>query len=313
MFLEPLSRPVFDNASWQVKKQPFISVTQVSPHTSRARAPGSSKDPGYRLSAATGLHQGDREHQQDQVILLAHPEVTGCVMGVVADGMGGRMGGRKASDQVVLTARQLFERYLPGTDSPEELLREIAQQAHALIKLTAVTTEQQPHSTIAAFVINPGGGCVWIHSGDSRIYHFRDHALVNRTLDHSWVQTLVDQGKLTEQEASAHPQSNVLISCLGTEQDPKLDLFHIPQLQIGDCLLACSDGLWHYFSTEELALVVSSMPAREASQLLASKARRRAMGMGDNLSLAIVQIGRLRPDKKMVGSGFTPLQPANGG
>ena len=55
-------------------------------------------DKGYRLSAATGLHKGDREYQQDQVGLFAHPRIAGCVMGVVADGMGGRTGGRKASD-----------------------------------------------------------------------------------------------------------------------------------------------------------------------------------------------------------------------
>ena len=55
-------------------------------------------DKGYRLSAATGLHKGDRDYQQDQVALLTHARATGCVLGVVADGMGGRTGGRKAAD-----------------------------------------------------------------------------------------------------------------------------------------------------------------------------------------------------------------------
>ena len=55
---------------------------------------------GYRLTAATGIHKGDRAYQQDQVALLSHPRAPGCVLGVVADGMGGRSGGRKASDQV---------------------------------------------------------------------------------------------------------------------------------------------------------------------------------------------------------------------
>lgn len=61
----------------------------------------------YRIQAATGIHRGDREYQQDQVLLMAHPYAKGCILGVVADGMGGRSGGRKASDQVMLTARQL--------------------------------------------------------------------------------------------------------------------------------------------------------------------------------------------------------------
>jgi serine/threonine protein phosphatase PrpC len=208
---------------------------------------------------------------------------------------------------VILTARQLFENYAPGADDAAELLREIAHEAHLVVKLTAITTEQEPHSTIAAFLINPGGECLWIHSGDSRIYHFRGDALVKRTLDHSYVQTLVDQGLLTEEQAVVHPQSNVLTSCLGSEQEPQVDVSRIPQLEIGDALLACSDGLSHYFTTEELGMVVSSMPPREASELLAGTARQRARGSGDNLSLAIVRIEPLVTAKKMVGSGFTPL------
>jgi len=262
---------------------------------------------GYRLSAATGLHQGDRGQQQDQVILLAHPYVTGCVIGVVADGMGGRTGGRKASDQVILTAGQLFERYMPGTDDSAELLREITLQAHTMVKLTALTTEQEPHSTIAAFLINPNGACFCVHSGDSRIYYFHRDKLLKRTLDHSYVQTLVNQGQLTEQEAAVHPQANVLVSCLGTPSEPRMGRLHIPQLSIGDSLLACSDGLWHYFTAKELGMVIASMPPREASQFLVHKARERAMGRGDNLSLAIVRIEPLAPGSAVVGSAFTPL------
>ena len=75
---------------------------------------------GYRLSATTGLHRGDRAYQQDQVQILPHGRVPGCVMGVLADGMGGKSGGRKAADQVILTAQQLFERYSrrPATMPP---------------------------------------------------------------------------------------------------------------------------------------------------------------------------------------------------
>jgi serine/threonine protein phosphatase PrpC len=267
---------------------------------------------GYRLSAATGLHQGNRAQQQDQVTLLAHPYITGCVIGVVADGMGGRTGGRKASDQVILTAGQLFERYMPGTDDPAQLLRDIALQAHTMVKLTAITTEQEPHSTIAAFLINPTGECFCVHSGDSRIYYFHRNKLLKRTLDHSYVQTLVDQGKLTEQEAAAHPQSNVLMSCLGTPSEPRMSLLRIPRLRIGDSLLACSDGLWHYFTAEELGMVIASMPPRQASELLVRKARERAMGSGDNLSLAVVRIDPLVLGGAVVGSAFTPLDKKAG-
>ena len=68
----------------------------------------------FRLTASTGLHRGDRAYQQDQVEILMHERVAGCALAVLADGMGGKSGGRKAADQVILTARQLFDRYVPS-------------------------------------------------------------------------------------------------------------------------------------------------------------------------------------------------------
>lgn len=244
----------------------------------------------YKLSAATGIHKGDRQYQQDQVVFLTHPRASGCALGVVADGMGGRSGGRKASDQVMLTAKQLFERYNPGEDNPGDILRQIAMESHLVIKLTALSSEQEPHSTFAAFLINPQGDCHWMTAGDSRIYHFRYDKLVSRTKDHSHVQALVDRGELHEKDADSHPLSNILTSCLGIEQDPALTQHTIDQLEPGDVLMACSDGLWHYFSTAELGMVLSSLSPREAAEFLVNKARERAQGGGDNLSLAIAKM-----------------------
>ncbi|HCY15280.1 MAG: serine/threonine protein phosphatase [Curvibacter sp. GWA2_64_110] len=245
---------------------------------------------GYRLTASTGIHKGDREYQQDQVALLNHPRINGCVLAVVADGMGGRSGGRTASDQVMMTAKQLFERYAPETDDAPTLLKQLVQEAHLVIKLAAISSEQEPHSTLAAFLINPGGDCHWIHAGDSRIYHYHDDRLVRRTLDHSYVQTLVEGGSITEEEANVHPQSNILMGCLGTESDPPMEMHFIPQLRPGDTLMACSDGVWHYFNSAELGAALSSLSAREASEFLIDKARSRAHGSGDNLSLVIVKL-----------------------
>ncbi len=245
---------------------------------------------GYKLTASTGIHKGDREYQQDQLALLSHPRINGCVLAILADGMGGRSGGRKASDQVMMTAKQLFERYSPDTDDATDLLTQVVQESHIVIKLTAISSEQEPHSTIAAFLINPRGDCHWAHAGDSRILHFHGDQLVKRTMDHSYVQSLVDRGMITEQEAQVHPQSNILMGCLGTETDPPLTAHFIPQLRAGDTLMACSDGVWHYFDNDELGAILSELSAREASQFIIEKARERAHGGGDNLSLVIVKL-----------------------
>lgn len=248
---------------------------------------------GYRIQAATGLHRGDRDYQQDQVCLLQHAREEGCMLAVVADGMGGRSGGRKASDQVMLTARQLFERFDPENDEPAALLRQIVQEAHMVIKLTAVSAEQEPHSTIAAFLIRANGESHWIHAGDSRIYHFHGGQLVFRTMDHSYVQTLVNQGEISEEAALDHPHSNILMACLGTENEPPIDLHHVRALSEGQALMACSDGVWHYFTPEEIASTITMLSPREACEFLIQKARTRAKGMGDNLSMVIVKFEAL--------------------
>lgn len=244
----------------------------------------------FRIQAATGIHRGDREYQQDQVLLMAHPHAKSCILGVVADGMGGRSGGRKASDQVMLTARQLFERFEPAKEDCTQLLHTIVQDAHTVIRLTAIAAEQEPHSTIAVFVVLPDGSCHFMHSGDSRLYHFHGQQQRYRTKDHSYVQALVDRGELTEAQAHNHPQSNILLGCLGSVTAPPMEHHWIEKLQPGDTLMACSDGVWHYFTSEELGRVLEALSPREASQFLIEKARQRASGVGDNLSLAILKL-----------------------
>jgi serine/threonine protein phosphatase PrpC len=248
---------------------------------------------GYRLSAATGIHRGDRAYQQDQVQILQHHRVPGCLMGVLADGMGGKSGGRKAADQVILTAQQLFERFAPNREDTGEALKQLVLEAHLMIKLTAITSEEEPHSTVAAFIISPTRECDMVHAGDSRIYHFRGSSLVSRTVDHSYVQRLVDEGQIAEEDANDHPQSNLLTGCLGTHQDPPLSHKRVEQLDIGDTILSCSDGLWHYFTAKELGAIVHTLGPREASEMLINKARQRANGGGDNISLALIRVDSL--------------------
>jgi serine/threonine protein phosphatase PrpC len=248
----------------------------------------------FRFSAATGLHRGDRAYQQDQVEILVHPKTQGSVLAVVADGMGGKSGGRKAADQVLLTGRQIFERFVPTEDEAAEMLKQLVQEAHLMIKLTAITSEEEPHSTIAAFYIGPGLACDVVHAGDSRVYHFRGAEMMKRTVDHSFVQRLIDEGKITEDAANTHPQANLLTGCLGTQADPPISLWRIEKLEFGDTLVACSDGLWHYFTPKEIGAIVHALPPREASEMLVAKARQRARGGGDNLSLALARIDPIR-------------------
>ena len=80
------------------------------------------------------------------------------------------------------------------------------------------------------------------------------------------------------------------MGCLGTESEPPVDIHFIAKLRAGDSLLACSDGVWHYFTDDEVGSVLEKLSAREATEFLIDKARARAMGSSDNLSLVVVKL-----------------------
>jgi serine/threonine protein phosphatase PrpC len=247
-----------------------------------------------QLQAATGIHRGDRQYQQDRIEVFPHARVPGLVLAVVADGMGGRSGGRMAADQVMLTAQQLFDRYVPSQDDPRSLLHSIVRESHLMIKLSAISAEQEPHSTVACALVEPNGSCHWAHVGDSRVHVFRGGKLETRTKDHSYVQELVDAGALSETMARNHPMSNVLTASLGADEEPPFN-YESMRLKPGDVVLLCSDGLWHYFVDAELGSALDRLDPRESCEFLIAKARQRAVGGGDNLSLAVLKLLRSDP------------------
>lgn len=246
----------------------------------------------YKIEAGTGQHIGDRSEQQDRTALFAAPKAPGYIMAVVADGMGGLSGGALAAEQVVRTAKQAFDLFSPQTDNVEKMLETIAKDAHTIIKLTALSSEKKPHSTMVILVITPERRAVWAHVGDSRLYRFDGPNCAERTIDHSYVEMLVRDGKLPREEAQNHPLSNVLVNALGShEHDLKVSLRRYDGLKAGDSFLLCTDGLWHYFSEAELGAAVAMNSPRQASEMLINKARERAAGSaGDNCTLAIVKL-----------------------
>ena len=246
-----------------------------------------------RITACTGQHIGDRAEQQDRVGIFTSRRLPDSALFVVADGMGGKTGGAMAAQQVMSTAKNLFAEYSIG-QSIQSLLTEIVHEAHMVIRLSALSTEKEPHSTIAALVVQPHRAD-WAHVGDSRIYRFGESRMVERTVDHSYVEQLVNEGKLDRQGASSHRLSNLLTHALGTNKQPSIDFGSVDRLVAGDTFLLCSDGLWHYFTEDELALILASYPPRKASERLIHIARERADGGGDNCTLAIIRMEPLEP------------------
>jgi len=246
----------------------------------------------YKIEAGTGQHIGDRHEQQDRVALFAAPKAPGYMMAVLADGMGGKSGGALAAEQVIRTARQLFEAFSPLTDRVEDMLQTIAHDTHTIIKLSGLSAEKEPHSTMVVLVLTPEKDAVWAHVGDSRLYRFEGPNFLEHTIDHSYVEQLVADGKLTREQAKDHRLSNILVNVLGSSmQEPYVSLGRHRGLRPGDHFLLCSDGLWHYFSEAELGAAIAMNAPRDAAEMLIRKVRERAAGSAaDNCTFAIVKL-----------------------
>lgn len=243
------------------------------------------------LDATTGQHLGDRTEQQDRVAIVPSPKVKGMALALVADGAGGYKGGAAAADQVIATAVNLFESFSPKTESPRDLLRQIALEAHTIIRLNRVLTEEEPHSTFVAMVLQPDR-VDWGWVGDSRLYHFNGTTLRSRTKDHSYVQQQIDEGAWREEDRHKHPNRNLLLQALGHSEPPVPSFGASAPLAPGDAFLLCSDGLWDYFSDVEIGKALAALPPRKAAEALIAAARARAKGRGDNISVAIVKLSQ---------------------
>ena len=234
-----------------------------------------------RIEAGTGQHIGDRSEQQDRLIIIPSKREPGVMLAVVADGMGGHTGGAMAAQQVISTAQQVFENFSTREDSPQKLLTAIVNESHTIITLSSYTSEQEPHSTVVAMLLQKDRAD-WAHTGDSRLYHFRGQPLIARTRDHSSVEQLFREGRITEEQMETHPNKHLLVHCLGSTTPPHIDFGSTEKLMPDDTFFLCSDGIWAYFSDIELGAILASCPPRTASEQLIELARERAGGRGQS-------------------------------
>lgn len=245
---------------------------------------------GLILSACAAQDRGDRAVQEDRVALLSSPSAPRCVLAVLADGVGGGgSDGALAAENVLLTARQHFERFDPSRESGTAYLAHLAQELNVVIGLSATTAGSRAHSTLAAVLVQPHR-IDWCHVGDSRIYHVRDHRIAHCTADHTLQRQLVEERGLSADRASLHPQAGRLVRALGIGETVQPDLGGVDAPRDGDTLLLCSDGLWQWFHAGEMVLLMAQLPPRAAAAELIARARARAAGQGDNCSLILLKL-----------------------
>jgi protein phosphatase len=166
---------------------------------------------------------------------------------VVADGMGGHEAGEVASNLAVETictdARERYgEKRILDANALEEMLRNAFQEANNRVKGLAEERHNDMGTTMVAALVAGDTGII-ANVGDSRAYRMRNQTLEQISKDHSLVARMVEQNRLSPEEARTHPHSNILLRTVGTERNVEIDTFKI-ELEPGDRLLLCSDGLW---------------------------------------------------------------------
>lgn len=208
---------------------------------------------------------------------------------VVADGMGGHAGGDVASAIAVKRIAETDHDYASPNDA-EFALKSALLAANSLLAETVFDHGELTGmgTTVSGFV-RVGDHIALAHIGDSRIYLYRDAVLTQITADHTFVQRLVDSGRITAEEAAVHPRRSVLMRVLGdVDANPEIDTT-ILETRTGDRWLICSDGLSSYVPEEKLQGVLASIPeAQAAAERLVKESL--DQGAPDNVTVVLVDI-----------------------
>jgi protein phosphatase len=225
----------------------------------------------------------------------------------VADGMGGHAGGDIASaiaSQHVALADEPLETSAEAEQQLVDFIYQAKQKIDASVKQHPAITGMG--TTLSALMVT-GTKVTIAHIGDSRIYLARDGVVKQITSDHTFVQRLVDTGRISEEEALVHPRRSVLMRVLGDiEQFPELDL-DTYETKPGDRWMACSDGLSGVVPSQLMeSILLSNVGVKEAAELLIGEALE--FGAPDNVTVVLVDVVDAKdevefsPGRKLVGS-----------
>jgi serine/threonine protein phosphatase PrpC len=227
--------------------------------------------------------QGGRERNEDRMG-YAYTRESGLF--VLADGMGGHPEGAMAAQLALQTLSAYFQKAANPTvrEVPEFLSSALLAAHHQIIRYAAEKGMlDTPRTTLVAAVMERG--CMhWVHSGDSRLYLLRNGELLTRTRDHSYMEQQAHMGR-----ATSHINRNILFTCLGSPAKPVFDLSGPMQLQEGDRVLLCSDGLWGTVKDFEIANEMGSQALEHAVPELVEMALKRGGPRCDNVTVLAME------------------------
>ena len=227
--------------------------------------------------------RGGREKNEDRMG-YAYTREAGLL--VLADGMGGHPEGAMAAQLALQTVSAYFQKAATPTvrEVPDFLASALMAAHHQIIRYAAEKGMlDTPRTTLVAAVMERGS-MHWVHCGDSRLYLIRNGELLTRTRDHSYMEQQAHLGR-----ATSHINRNILFTCLGSPAKPVFDLSGPVQLQQGDRVLLCSDGLWGTVKDFEIAAEMASQPLEQAVPELVEMALKRGGPRCDNVTVLAME------------------------
>lgn len=214
----------------------------------------------------------------------------GAVLGIVCDGMGGANAGNVASETAVKIILEYVEHsYRIGMDEfeTEKMLKNAIHSANLEIyELASANEELEGMGTTAVISLVENEKAVIANVGDSRIYLLGDD-ISQLTRDHSVVQTLIESGKITPEDAKVHPRKNVITRAIGAENDIIADT-SVAELDGAKALLLCTDGLSSYVNDETILKVFKENEAKDVPNKLIELAN--MAGGGDNITVVLIML-----------------------
>lgn len=220
-----------------------------------------NKVEGIGVKALSVYEQGRRANQEDYLWPAASNESIDGNLFILCDGMGGHSCGEVAS-QTVCDAMGHFisTHYLPGTVFTENDFQKALDVAYDALDAVDNDAEKKMGTTLT-FVMFHGGGCFLAHIGDSRIYQIRpsEKKILYKTKDHSLVNSLLDLGEITLEEAKVFNQKNVITRAMQPHQEhrTRADVANLTDIHPGDYFYMCSDGMLEHSEDEEIVNILS--------------------------------------------------------
>ncbi len=241
------------------------------------------------MEFVTRTHIGQvRSANQDSAVAFVH---AGFLIGIVADGMGGHNGGAEASRMAIACVKAYLLSHLHATDDADALKVHLnaayARTNKEILNKALTGAAYSGMGTTLTVALLKDGELFVSNVGDSRAYIVDRKQLSQITVDQTWVQRLIENGEITQEEAKTHPYRHVIMQAVGTEENVRAEMY-TAKLTEGETVLLCSDGCSgevDEVQLTEILLATSDLDAKAEALIAAAN----AAGGADNITVVLLR------------------------